>query len=113
MKVSIMPDWKINYWIDYSKFWAEVIDISTEDFDKIQSKTHTLEKDDWKRWLLELPVVEPTEEELQAIAEAEAEAQEEAEIAEVQSLILRKQALEILGKDTTEVDTKLSSKTVN
>jgi hypothetical protein len=110
MKVSIMSDWNICYGIDYSKFWAEVIDISDDDFGKIQSRTHTLEKDNDVRWLLELPPVEPTEAELEAIALAEAKALEEKEIQEAQELILRKQALELLWKDTSAVQAQLEAK---
>ena len=112
MKVSIMSDWNINYWVDYSKFGAEVIEITSEDFSKLQTKTHKLDIE--TKEIVELPVEEPkkrTKAEKDAIAEAEAKAQEEQDIQETEKLILRKQALVLLEKDTTTVDTELSKKT--
>lgn len=111
MKVSIMSDWNICYGIDYSKFWAEVIDISDDDFGKIQNKTHKFDIE--TKTLIELPTEEPkklTKAEKDAIAEAEAKLLEEQEIQETEKLILRKQAMELLGKDTTAIELEISKK---
>ena len=109
MKVSIMENWNINYWVDYSKFWAEVIDITNDDFSKIEEKTHTLEQKYWLRWLLELPVVEPTEEEIRIKEEQEKTNLEELNIQEISKLIIRKLAFEFLWKSTTEIEQEINA----
>jgi len=79
-----------------------------QDFAKIQAGTHRLDIE--TKELIEFPVEEPkklTKAEKDAIAEAEAKALEEVKIQETEKLILRKQALELLWKDTTDITAEL------
>lgn len=100
MKVSIL-NWQALYWVDYSKKWAEVFDISEQDFAKIQSKTHELDIE--SKQLVELPQPEPT-----PIPEPTEEEIKEAKLQEIEKALIRKQALVELGEDTAEVELKLA-----
>ena len=109
MKISIINNQPI-YGIDYSNRadCSEVFDMEEQDFAKIQAGTHTLDLE--TKELVEVPVEEPkklTKAEKDAIAEAEAKALEEVKIQETEKLILRKQALELLWKDTTDITAEL------
>ena len=112
MKVSIINNQPI-YGIDYSNRadCSEVFEIEDQDFAKIHNKTHRLDIE--TKELIEFPVEEPkklTKAEKDAIAEAEAKALEEVKIQETEKLILRKQALELLWKDTTDITAELVMK---
>ena len=87
-------------WIDLSKKWAEVIELSDADANKLRARTHSFDIE--SKELVEIPqpepepIPEPTEEELK-----------EAKIQEMEALLLRKQALTELWEATTDVDTKI------
>lgn len=62
IKVSYI-DWQYNYWIDLSEQWAEVFEITLSDFQKIQSWLSMIVDNK----VVDVPVKELTEEELQEI----------------------------------------------
>lgn len=97
-------NWQALYWIDYSDRWAEVLQISKEDYIKIRNGL--AEFDVKTRTVVDLPQpepVEPTEEELQAQEEAKELAEKEARIKEAEALVLRKLALEELEEEDDTV----------
>lgn len=69
MKISILKN-EVITGIDLSRKWAEVIEISDSDWQKLIAKTHKF--DIKKKELVELPTPEPTEEELKEQKKLEA-----------------------------------------
>lgn len=90
-KLSILK-WQPILWINLSHKWAEVLDISKEDFIKLQSKTHRYDVEN--RELVEIPQPEP-----EPIPEPTEKEIKEAKLQEIEKLLLRKQALELLWED--------------
>lgn len=90
MRKNYFKNWKIIYWRNYSNHddCVKTEKISIEQFEQETKKFVLVE-------------TEPTKEEL-----------EEQEIQEVEKSILRKQALELLWKDTTQIEAELQSKTI-
>ena len=66
IKVSNI-DWQYIYWIDYSEQWAEVFDITLEQFNDIKNWLARIE--DWVVIAIQKPEV--TEEEVQALRKQE------------------------------------------
>lgn len=91
MKISILKNNRL-LWIDLSKKWAEVIDISDADARKLQAKTHDFDIE--TKELVELPQPEP-----EPIPEPTEEEIKEAKLQDIEKLLLRKQALELLWED--------------
>ena len=100
MKLSILKNNRL-LWIDLSKKWAEVLDISDADARKLQAKTHYFDIE--TRELVEIPQPEPT-----PIPEPTEEEIKEAKLQEIEKVLIRKQALVELGEDTAEMELKLA-----
>lgn len=90
MKVSIL-NWQLHTDIDLSKKWAEVIELNDADANKLRAKTHSFDIE--TKELVEIPQPEPT-----PTPEPTEEEIKEAKIQEMEKLILRKQALELVGE---------------
>ena len=105
MKISIMPEWNINYWVCYSKKWAEIITITETGYEKITNWTHILKKVKWK-W--ELKTKKIPKEELEKQEELKKLQEEEKKIEKTTNLLIKKQALEFLWKDTKEIEELLT-----
>lgn len=90
MYISIL-EWQPHTDIDLSRKWAEVIELSEADAIKLRAKTHSFDIE--SKELVELPqsepepIIEPTPEELKEIA-----------LKEIEKMILRKQAMELVGE---------------
>lgn len=100
MKISIL-NWQVITGIDLSKKWAEVIELSKEDWQRILARTHSFDLE--SKELVEVPVPEP-----EPIAEPTEEEIKEAKIKEIEKALIRKQALVELGEDTSEIELKLA-----
>lgn len=98
MKKSTFKDWTICYWVDYSfrKDCDNVEEISQEQFE-IETKKEEV--------IIEK---ELTADEIKTQKKLEKELKEENRMERLEKLILRKQTLELLGKDTTEIDSKIA-----
>lgn len=100
MKVSIL-DWKAIYWVDYTKQWAIVSDISDDDFSKIQAKTHELDIETMQ--VVEIIVPEPSEEEIAEKKAAEDEAKKQITVEQIKDMIAKKRAMEIVWENTDAI----------
>lgn len=100
MKVSIL-DWKAIYWVDYTKQWAIVSDISDDDFAKIQAKTHELDIETMQ--VIEIIVPEPSEEEIAEKKAAEDEAKKQITVEQIKDMIAKKRAMEIVWENTDAI----------
>lgn len=89
MILSILSNW--SYILGSSITGSEIVDISYEDFVKIQAKTHKLNIQ--TKELVAIPQPEP-----EPITEPTEEQIKEAKLQEMEKLILRKQAMELVGE---------------
>lgn len=102
MKLSIL-NWQIHTDIDLSRKWAEVIELSREDSDKLRAKTHSFDVN--TKELVEIPQPEPT-----PIPEPTEEEIRETKIQEVEKLLLRKQAMELVWETTVPIAEEIVQK---
>lgn len=102
MKISILNG-EVIYWVDYSKLWAEVINLSEADASKLRAKTHKFDIE--TKGVVELPTPEP-----EPIPEPTDEEIREAKIQEVEKLLLRKQAMELVWETTDSIVTEIATK---
>lgn len=100
MKISILNGQVITG-NDLSRKWAEVIELSQEDWQKLQAKTHRFDIE--SKELVAIPQPEP-----EPIPEPTEEQIKEAKLQEIEKALIRKQALVELGEDTAEVELKLA-----
>ncbi len=99
MKISILNGQVITG-NDLSRKWAEVIELSQEDGNKLQAKTHRFDIE--TKELVEIPQPEP-----EPIPEPTEEQLREEKITEMEKIILRRQALEELWEDTQQLESKI------
>jgi hypothetical protein len=102
MKISILNGQVITG-NDLSRKWAEVIELSQEDGNKLLAKTHYFDIE--TKELVELPVPEPT-----PIPEPTEEEIKESRIQEIEKLLIRKQAMEIVGETVGTIVDEIKEK---
>ena len=100
MKISIL-NWEVITGNDLSRKWAEVIELSQEDWQKLIAKTHTFDIE--SKELVAIPQSEP-----EPIPEPTEEEIKEAKIQEIEKALIRKQALVELGEDIKQIDIRLA-----
>ncbi len=88
-------------WMNNVVKWAEVIELSQEDWQKLIAKTHTFDIE--SKELVAIPQSEP-----EPIPEPTEEEIKEAKLQEIEKALIRKQALVELGEDIKQIDIRLA-----